>query len=368
MHSPLSIGVIGCGNISPAYFKGCTPFRNIRIAACADINRTAAESRAREFNIPRVCSVEELLRDPDIDIVLNLTTPPFHAPINQQAIEAGKHAYVEKPFALNITDATRILQTAQQKNLRVGGAPDTFLGGGIQTCRKLIDDGVIGQPIAATAFMVGRGHEHWHPSPEFYYQPGGGPMFDMGPYYLTALVNLIGPVKRVTGSTRITFPERVIGSQPKAGRKISVQVPTHYAGVMDFHNGAIGTVIMSFDVFGGHRLPLIEVYGTEGTVAVPDPNGFVGPVRFRKAGQKDWQEAPLTHSDKVSRGIGVADMAQGIISGRPHRCSGELAAHVLDIMAAFESASTSGHHITLTTTCARPVALPIGLESGSLDP
>jgi predicted dehydrogenase len=364
---PLRVGIIGCGKISPAYFKGCTPFDRIKIAAVADMNRDVAAARAKEFNVPRVLGVDELLRDPDIDIVLNLTIPKSHAPINLQAVHDGKHVYVEKPFALNMTEARDVLQAAQAKGVRTGSAPDTFLGGGIQTCRKLIDDGAIGQPVAATAFMVGRGHEHWHPSPAFYYQPGGGPMFDMGPYYITALVNLIGPVKRVTGSTAKSFPTRTILSQPLAGQKIAVEVPTHYAGVMDFACGAVGTIIMSFDVFGGHNLPRLEIYGTEGSLMVPDPNTFEGPVKLRRRGETEFREIPLTHSDKVGRGYGLADMAQGILTGRPHRCSGELATHVLEVMSAFEQSSTTGQHVILTTTCQRPESLPAGLPPGTLD-
>jgi len=211
------------------------------------------------------------------------------------------------------------------------------------------------------------GHEGWHPDPEFYYKAGGGPMFDMGPYYLTALVNLMGPVKRVTGSARITFPERLITSQPKFGTVIKVDVPTHVAGIMDFANGAVGTIITTFDVWAA-ELPRIEIYGTEGSLSVPDPNSFGGPVRIRRAGAGEWSEVPLTHGyAQNSRGIGVADMAYALRSGRPHRASGELAYHVLDIMHAFHDASREGKHIELRSTCAKPAALPLGLRHGTLD-
>jgi predicted dehydrogenase len=260
-----------------------------------------------------------------------------------------------------------LLGAARDKGLLIGCAPDTFLGGGLQTCRKLIDDGWIGEPIAATAFMMCRGHENWHPDPEFYYQAGGGPMFDMGPYYLTALIHLIGPVGRVTGSAQITFPERIITSQPKYGTKIKVDVPTHVAGVMDFANGAVGTIITSFDVWAA-RLPRIEIYGTEGSLAVPDPNGFGGPVLVRRAGASEWGGVPLTHRyTKQSRGIGVADMAYALRSGRPHRANGDLAYHVLDIMHAFSHASQEGRHVELTSACGRPEPLPLGLAEGTLD-
>jgi predicted dehydrogenase len=363
----MNIGVIGCGKIFGQYAVGCGAFRNISIVAVADVNRAAAEAKAKEFNIARVCSVDELLRDSEIEIILNLTIPAVHAEINRAALEAGKHAYTEKPFALNPGDARAALALAGKKRLLTGSAPDTFLGGGIQTCRKLIDDGAIGHPVAATAFMVGQGPEHWHPNPEFYYKPGGGPMLDMGPYYLTALVNLLGPIQRVTGATRTSFPKRTIGSQPFAGKVIDVEVPTHYAGVMDFADGAVGTIVMSFDVFGGHNLPRLEIYGTEGSLSVPDPNTFQGPVRLRRKGEKEWTEVPLTHSDKVGRGIGVADMAAAITKKRPQRASGELAYHVLEVMCSFEEASRTGRHVTVKTSCDRPAALPVGLQPGEID-
>ena len=363
----MNVGVIGCGKIFGAYAQGCAGFRDLKIVACADINRAAAETKAKEFNIARVCSVEELLRDTEIEIVLNLTTPAVHAEINRAALDAGKHTYTEKPFALDTGDAGGVIDLAGKKRLRTGSAPDTFLGGGIQTCRKLVDDGAIGQPVAATAFMVGQGTEHWHPNPEFYYKPGGGPMLDMGPYYLTAMVNLLGPVQRVTGATRVSFPKRTISSLPFAGKVIDVEVPTHYAGVMDFAEGAIGTIVMSFDVFGGHNLPRLEIYGTEGSLSAPDPNTFQGPVRLRRKGEKEWKEVPLTHSDKVGRGIGVADLAAAITKNRPHRASGELAYHVLEVMCSFEEASNTSRHVAIKSACERPAPLPVGLPPGELD-
>jgi predicted dehydrogenase len=364
----VNVGVVGCGKISGAYFGGCGGFDIVRIIACADLDRAAAQQQAARFGVPKVCDVDELLADADVELVLNLTVPRAHAPINRAALQAGKHAYTEKPFAVTLDEARAVLELARASQRRVGSAPDTFLGGGIQTCRRLIDDGAIGAPVAAVAFTLGRGHEYWHPSPAFYYQPGGGPMFDMGPYYLTALVTLIGPLTRVSGSTKTTFPERLIRSEPLAGQRIRVEVPTHYTGLMDFECGATGTIITSFDVAGGHNLPRIEIYGTEGSLSVPDPNTFRGPVRLRRAGQQDWTEIPLTHSDQVGRGIGVADMAVAIRSGRAHRASGELAAHVLEVMNAFEISSQTGRHVHIQTRCERPAPLPAGLEPGQLDP
>ncbi|MEI8122920.1 MAG: Gfo/Idh/MocA family oxidoreductase [bacterium] len=360
------IGVIGCGNISGAYFKAGQTFNNLEIAACADLDPARAKAKAEEFKIPKACSVRELLADRDIQIVVNLTIPKAHAAVALAALAAGKHVYGEKPLAVTRRDGQKILAAAKARKLRVGSAPDTFFGGGIQTCRKLIDDGWIGKPVAASAFMVCAGHESWHPQPEFYYDLGGGPMLDMGPYYLTALVNLLGPIKRVSGSARTTRSERMITSQPQYGKIIKVKALTHYSTVLDFAQGTICSMIMSFDCQTA-QLPRIEIYGTEGTLSVPDPNTFGGPVRIGRKG-KDWLEVPLTHGyTENSRSIGVADMANAIQSGRPHRASGELAFHVLDAMEAAADSSAKGRAITLTSTCKRPAALPLGLLPGTLD-
>jgi predicted dehydrogenase len=363
--SRTKIGIIGCGNISAIYLKSDKTFHNLQVVACADLDAARAQAKAAEYGI-RADTVEQLLADPEIEIVVNLTIPAAHAQVATAALQAGKATYSEKPFALNRADGRQLLELAQRQGLRIGCAPDTFLGGGLQTCRKLVDDGVIGEPVAATAFMMSHGHEHWHPSPEFYYQQGGGPMFDMGPYYLTALVSIIGPVRRVTGATRITFPERTITSQPKYGQTVSVEVPTHVTGLLDFANGAIGTIIQTFDVWSAN-LPRLEIYGTEGSLSLPDPNTFGGPVRVRLKGKTEWEEVPLTHIyTENSRGLGVADMADAMRTGRPHRASGELAFHVLDIMQAIHEASDQGRHIDLTSTCQRPAMLPVGLQPGEV--
>jgi predicted dehydrogenase len=362
------VGVIGCGNISGIYFKNmCGVFENLHVKGCADLELTRAQAKAAEFAGVRAMSVKELLNDPEIEIVVNLTIPKAHAEVARAAVRAGKSVHNEKPLTLGRAEGRKLLREAKAKGVRVGSAPDTFLGAGLQTCRKILDDGWIGEPVAATAFMLCHGHESWHPDPEFYYQPGGGPMFDMGPYYLTALVALLGPVRRVTGATRITFPERIITSQKKFGQKVKVEVPTHVAGVMDFANGSIATIVTSFDVWGAN-VPCIEIYGTEGSLSVPDPNVFGGPVRLRRRGAEGWSELPLSHVyAENSRGIGVADMAGGLRSGRAHRASGELAYHVLDIMHAFHDSSREGRHVSLQSTCARPAPLPQGLRQGQLD-
>lgn len=365
--SPVKVGVVGCGTISSIYFQIGPEFEVLDIVACADLFVERAQEQAKKFGIPKACTVDELMADPEIQIVINLTIPAAHAEVGMAALAAGKSVYNEKPLSVTREDGKLMVDLARQNNLRIGGAPDTFLGGGIQTCRKLIDDGAIGEPIAATAFMMGHGHESWHPDPDFYYQPGGGPMFDMGPYYLTALTNLIGPVSRVSGSTRVTFPERKITSEPKKGETITVNVPTHVAGILDFQNGAIGTIITSFDVWA-HACPRIEIYGSEGSMSVPDPNSFGGPVKIRRPGDDVWQDVPLTHGyAENSRAVGVADMAYALQSGRPHRASGDLTYHVLDIMHAIHDASSEGRYIDLTSGCDRPAALPTGLAPYTLD-
>jgi predicted dehydrogenase len=360
-------GIIGTGNISGVYFRNGSRFESLEIVACADIDVGRAIAKGAEYGV-RACTVEELLADPKIEMVINLTVPKAHASVNLKALEAGKHVYVEKPLAVTLEEGREVLELAGRKGLFVGGAPDTFLGGGIQTCIKLIEEGAIGTPIGAAAFMMIGGHESWHPSPEFYYQIGGGPMFDMGPYYLTALVAMLGPIRRVTGSARISFPERTITSQPKAGTVIPVEVPTHVAGVIDFEAGPVATIITSFDVPGGSTLPRIEVYGSKGTLVVPDPNTFGGPVRLRRAGSNEWTEVPLTHGHTDnSRGIGAADMAKAIRTGRPYRASGALAYHVLEAMHGFHVASEEGRHYLMTSTCGKPMPLPAGLPEYTLD-
>lgn len=361
------IGVIGCGTISKTYLQVAKRLEILEVIACADILPERARERATEFGVPRALSVADLLADPEIQIVVNLTIPRAHGEVGLAALAAGKSVYNEKPLAVTREDARRMLEVAARAGLRVGSAPDTFLGGGLQTCRKLIDEGTIGEPIGAVAFMTNHGHEHWHPDPDFYYQPGAGPLFDMGPYYLTALVSLIGPVRRVSGSARISFPERTITSQPRAGTRIKVNTPTHVAGVLDFASGAVATLITSFDVWAAN-LPRIEIYGSEGSLSVPDPNTFGGPVRLWLPSTREWTEVPLSHGyTQNSRGLGVADMAYALRSGRPHRASGDLAYHVLDVMHALYDASQQSRHVTVSSTCERPAPLPVGLPEGALD-
>jgi predicted dehydrogenase len=362
----MKVGIIGCGNISSNYIKHMQMFQVLDVRAVADIDMERAAAKAAEHGIGRAYTARELLADPEIDIVLNLTVPAVHAEVSLAIIAAGKHVYSEKPLATRREDGKAIMEAAREKGVRVGCAPDTFLGGGLQTSRKLIDDGWIGRPVAAAAFFTGHGPEAWHPNPEFFYKFGAGPMLDLGPYYLTALVNLLGPITRVTGSAQISFPQRLITSQPFYGTQIDVEVPTHVAGVADFASGAVGTIITSFDIWSA-TLPRIEIYGSEGSISVPDPNIFGGPVLVRRMDSKEWTEMPLSHNASVGRGIGVADMATAIQSGRAHRASGELAYHVLDLMYAFQDASQQEQHVQMQSTVERPAAIPTGLLAGTLD-
>ncbi len=361
----VNVGVIGCGAISGIYLKTMSAMDILQVVSCADIIPQRAEAAAAKCGC-RAVSVEDLLTDPEIEIVVNLTVPAAHASVAAAALEAGKCVYNEKPLAATRDEGRRLLELATARGLRIGCAPDTFLGGGQQTCRKLIDDGAIGQAVAAAALFTCRGHERWHPNPEFYYAPGGGPVFDMGPYYLTALVNLVGAISRVTASGRATFAERVITSQPKAGTRIKVQVPTHVAGVLDFAGGAVGSLVMSYDVWKTN-LPRIEIYGTEGTLSVPDPNGFGGRVRVCRA-DGDWLDVPLTHGYIENiRGIGVADMAYAMRGGWDHRAGGELAYHVLDVMEGVAEAAEAGRHVAIASTVRRPAAMPAEADAAGGD-
>lgn len=354
----INVGIIGCGVISSIYIKNLKNFKDVKVVACADLDIERAKSKAQEFSIPHAYTVEQLLADTSIHLVINLTIPHAHASVCTQILEAGKHVYVEKPLAVTREDGKKVLELAKEKGLLVGGAPDTFLGGGMQTCQKLLHDGVIGTPLAATAFMMSGGHEMWHPAPEFYYELGGGPMFDMGPYYLTALISLLGPIHRVTGSTSISFKERMITSQPKYGQRITVKTPTHIAGVIDFTQGTVATLVTSFDIKAGTHLPHIEIYGSEGTLRVPDPNGFGGEILLRRLGSTDWESIPHTHGYAENyRGLGVADMAKSIRTGEAHRASGSLTFHVLEAMHGFHDASINGRHYIMQSTCAKPAPL-----------
>jgi predicted dehydrogenase len=355
------VGIVGAGMVSAYYARGCSRFDDVEIVACADADAERARALAREWSI-EARSVDELLADPAVDLVLNLTPPQAHAPVSLAALAAGKHVYSEKPLGATFADGVAVAEAARAAGLRLGCAPDTFLGGGLQTCRTLVDEGAIGRPVAATACMIGRGVESWHPAPQFLFQPGGGPHLDMGPYYVTALVHLLGPVARVQGLANAPSAERVIEAP---GGRIRVSVPTHVAGLLEFAAGPAATLLMSWEGWATDH-PAIEVYGEEATMSVPDPNYFGGPVRIRGAGSS-WTDVALTHSADHERGIGVADLAHALRTGRAHRASSELALHVLEVLTALEESSRTGSRVTLETTCGRPAPLPSGLPERSLD-
>ena len=352
------VGIVGCGNIAPIYLKNLIAFPEMRVVAVADLDGEKARSRAEEFGVPKATDLRGLLEDPEVEVVVNLTTPMSHYDVAIQALRAGKHVYNEKPLAIDVSEADEILAAADEKGLKVGCAPDTVLGAGIQTCRDLIDQGVIGEPLSFQAFMMCPGHESWHPDPEFYYKHGGGPLFDMGPYYVTALVTLLGPVRRVTGAKKKSFGSRTIGSEPKRGETIEVDVPTHLVTVLEFESGAVGQLTTSFDV-QFHTLPHIEVYGAEGTLRVPDPNGFGGPVLVRTKGEADWREVTLTRPfAENSRGLGVRDLVQSVREDREPRAGGRLARHVLAVFHAAHSAPHTGTYVDVEPV-ERPQAMPI---------
>lgn len=359
--------IVGCGVIAKVYAEKLNALPSVELLACADLDRERAEALASAHDIPKVLDPEALAADPDIDVIVNLTIPAAHVEVSRTALDAGKSVYSEKPLGLALDQGQALVDAAAKTGVRLGCAPDTFLGAGLQTCRKLIDEGAIGEPVAANAFMQSPGPERWHPGPQIFYQHGAGPLFDMGPYYFTALVHLLGPARRITGAARITHAQRKIGSEPLKGQLMDVEVPTHVASVVDFEAGPIATLVTSFDVQASrHRN--IEIYGTEGTLSVPDPNSFGGPVQIRQSLRDEWSDVPLSHANQAqSRGIGLGDMVAAMRSGRAHRASGELALHVLDLMESGIRASDTGAHVQLSTTCARPEPLPAGLADDRFD-
>jgi len=363
----MQVGVIGCGNISDAYFKAAKTFQMMEYRYCSDLNLEAARAKAEIYGCEAV-SVDDLLQMRDVDVILNLTTPQAHTSIDLMALEAGKHVYAEKPFGIDLEDGRKVIELARRKNLRVGSAPDTFLGGGIQTCRKLIDDGWIGVPLSGTAFMMCPGHESWHPNPGFYYLKGGGPLFDMGPYYLTALVNLLGPAVKVAAMAGKGFTQRVCTSENRLGDVLPVEVNTHLTGTLEFASGAIITIIMSFDVIK-HDCPCLQLHGTAGSLVCPDPNTFGGPVKYSSFDSRNsaWMEIPIPFGyTENSRSIGLADMVDGIQQQRPHRASGDLAFHVLEIMCGIETAAATGRTVAFQSSCERPAPLPLGVLKGKI--
>lgn len=365
------IAFVGVGNISGIYLKNLTTVFNkeIEIVGVCDLIPERVAEAQKDYDVGKVYpTYADLLADDEVEIVLNLTRPNEHFDITLAGLKAGKHVYSEKPLATDFEQGKILKAYAAEHGLMLGGAPDTFLGGGIQTCRKLIDDGYIGDVVGATAVLLGSGHESWHPGPEFYYQIGGGPMLDMGPYYVTALANLLGPAVSVMGRAKTTYPKRLITSQPLAGTYIDVEVPTHYTGIIDYKSGAVGTIITSFDVQYARFGRYIEVMGSEGTLRVPDPNDFGGAIRLLRAGSSEFVEIPICrpYTDN-SRGLGLADMAKAIRTGRQHRANVDLTCHVLEILTGFEKSSNENKTVMLETTFERSAPMKYTKLIGVLD-
>lgn len=338
----MKIGIVGCGDISGIYLKNITTMFNkeLEIAGVCDLIPGRVDKVVKEYGVRKYSDMHEMFADPAVDIVLNITRPYEHFDVSMAAIAAGKHVYTEKPLGATHDEGKKIFDAAKAAGVRLGGAPDTFLGAGIQTCRKLIADGYIGEPVGATAFMTNRGHESWHPDPAFYYKFGGGPMLDMGPYYLTTLVHLLGPIKSVAGMAKPSFPTRTITSEPRFGTVVDVEVPTFTMGLLQFESGAQGSIFTTFDVHAA-KLPIIEIYGSEGTISVPDPNTFGGPVGLYRPEHGEFTEFPLMFPyPENSRGLGLCDMASSIKDARPHMASADQIFHVLEVMTAIEADRT----------------------------
>ena len=351
---PVGIAVVGAGVISEQYLTNLTSFPDLRVLGVADLDVVRAEKVAREHGVPVSGDVESVLALPEVEIVVNLTTPAAHAPVALAALQAGKHVYGEKPLTLNVAEGEKVLAEAAARGLRVGNAPDTFLGAGIQSAKRAIESGVIGDPVAVSTAMQNPGPESWHPSPEFLFQRGGGPLFDIGPYYLTALVVLFGAVTRVAATVRQAKPERVIGSGPRAGTRFAVEVPTHVTALLEFAGGASASSTFSFDSVV--QRTSIEVIGTDGALSLPDPNTFGGPLRRLAPGSKEWEDLPL-EGTTATRGIGVLDMARALRRDEPHRASGAVAAHVREVMTAIAASADSGEFLRIGSIVAQPPAL-----------
>jgi len=375
-HKPFRIGLIGTGRISDIYIQNCSKFDELEIVSCGSLDAEESKKKAQVYGIPTVQSPEEILADPNVDCILNLTIPASHAAVTLQALEAGKHVYSEKPIATDILDCRRILNLARSKNLKVGNAPDTFFGGRWQTVRKLLDQQVIGKPTGVMAFAGTHGVERHHPNPDFYYQTGGGPLLDLGPYYLTAMVFLLGPIIKVSGMARKTFDQRMIENGNRYGEKIDVEVDTHSLSMLEFQNGTIGSMTLSFDIWDSET-PRFEIYGEDGTICIPDPdpvhgaNIFQGPVLYRTRSESrwefqprpkdrgDWLVAENTHGfNQDSRGVGLLDLYYAVRDDRTVRASAELAAHVSEVMHGILDAPGQGGFVAINSTCDVPEILP----------
>jgi predicted dehydrogenase len=363
----LGIGIIGCGNISTTYLRLAPLFKGLKVRAVADLNPDAAKARGAEFDV-KAQSVEDLLANPEVDVVINLTIPDAHFGVTKRILEAGKHAYSEKPLVLSLKEGVTLRDLAKKKGLAVGCAPDTFLGGAHQQARAVLDEGRIGTITAGSAAVLNHGMEHWHPNPDFFFLPGAGPMLDLGPYYVANLINLLGPVKRVGALTSSAAEERVISNGPRNGQTVPVKTPTNIHALLEFHSGATINLSTSWDVWH-HKRNHFELYGTEGTLYVPDPNFFGGEVEIGRPDGKLKALKPWKHPfGKVNqnhggrdlanyRTAGLADMVAALVEGRDARCSLDRALHGVDVMTACLKSGETGKFVTLTTTCTRPAAL-----------
>ncbi len=376
------VGLIGTGRISDIYLENCVGFDGLDIVACGSLNMEESRTKAAEYGVPLVEEPEKIIADPNIDAILNLTIPAAHAEISLTALNAGKHVYSEKPFVTDLTDGRRILDLATSKGLCVGNAPDTFLGGRWQTVRKLLDQNAIGEPTGVAAFVPTHGVERHHPNPDFYYAEGGGPLLDLGPYYLAAMVFCLGPIARVAGLSRRTFPERMIENGPRIGEMMAVEVDTHCLSLIEFESGVIGQMMVSFDVWESET-PRLEIYGTEGTVCIPDPdpgdgaNIFQGDVwlrtratsrwtmRPRPKAPADWEVVVNTHGLNFdARGAGLAELAAAVKGNREPRASGALGLHLCEVMQGMLDSPGLGRFVDIQSTCKRPDMLPETRETG----
>lgn len=355
------VAVIGCGCISGIYLKNLTTrfSDTVEVVTVCDIIPERALAAQKEYGIAKaVFTDEEVMADPSIEAILDITPPLEHCKVNMMALKAGKHAFCEKPLACTLEDGRMQVRLAEEKGLLLGGAPDTFLGGGIQTCKKLIEDGWIGTPVAAEAHMLSHGPESWHPDPDFFYRFGAGPLFDMGPYYVTCLVNLLGGVDTVTASVRASYPQRVATSEKLYGHVIDVSVPTHCAGILNFRSGAIGMLTTSFDVYNSYDTNPIRIFGSRGTLSVPDPNTFGGPIRILRAGSKEWEELPvLFPNTENSRGLGFTDFCRCIRTGEEPRAFCRQTLHVLETLCAFYTSSERGEAVRVISDYQKTKAL-----------
>ncbi|SEO31372.1 Gfo/Idh/MocA family protein [Actinacidiphila rubida] len=356
---PVGVALVGAGVISTQYLTALSTFPDVRVLSVADLDVARARAQAEAYGVPAHGDLASALAIPEVEIVVNLTIPAAHAEVATAALRAGKHVYGEKPLALAPSDGAKILAEAQTRGLRVGSAPDTFLGAGLQSAARALRAGLIGEPVSATAVTQGPGPESWHPSPEFLFQYGAGPLFDIGPYYLTALVALFGSVDRVAATARQARAQRVIGSGPKAGTVFDVEVPTHVHALLDFANGPSTSATFSFDSSVPRRM--IEITGTEGTLSLPDPNTFDGPLQVRALGEEEWRDLPV-EGTTAGRGIGVLDMARAVRGGDRHRASGELAQHVLELMASITDSAERHGFVGMESAAPAVETLPDGWD------